>query len=168
MSNRNGSQPDAVLHYFDNLQTAAVVTRAQRLRTSRSDLQDIVSKGASLKAIEQPIDTSTAAGKAFLNMLGVFAEFETNLRRERQLEGSPQRRPGRLQGAAGNNQRRRRSAPVREEGLGPTAIAKGLGIGPASVYRLLGPRLFAHVPSNSTRDSPTGQPCRQPAEEGEN
>jgi hypothetical protein len=32
-------------------------------------------------------DTSTAAGKCFLDMLGVFAEFETNLRRERQLEG---------------------------------------------------------------------------------
>jgi Resolvase, N terminal domain len=31
--------------------------------------------------------TSTAAGKCFLDMLGVFAEFETNLRRERQLDG---------------------------------------------------------------------------------
>jgi DNA invertase Pin-like site-specific DNA recombinase len=41
-------------------------------------------KGASLKATEQPIDTSTAAGKCFLDMLGVFAEFERNLRRERQ------------------------------------------------------------------------------------
>jgi DNA invertase Pin-like site-specific DNA recombinase len=40
-----------------------------------------------LKATEQPIDTSTPAGKAFLDMLGVFAEFETNLRRERQMEG---------------------------------------------------------------------------------
>jgi DNA invertase Pin-like site-specific DNA recombinase len=29
----------------------------------------------------------TAAGKCFLDMLGVFAEFDTNLRRERQLEG---------------------------------------------------------------------------------
>jgi DNA invertase Pin-like site-specific DNA recombinase len=38
-------------------------------------------------ATEQPIDTSTAAGKCFLDMLAVFAEFETNLRRERQLEG---------------------------------------------------------------------------------
>jgi DNA invertase Pin-like site-specific DNA recombinase len=37
-----------------------------------------------LKATEQPIDTSTAAGKCFLDMLGVFAEFETNLRKERQ------------------------------------------------------------------------------------
>ena len=45
------------------------------------------SKGATLRATEQPIDTSTAAGKCFLDMLGVFAEFETNLRRERQLEG---------------------------------------------------------------------------------
>ena len=40
-----------------------------------------------LKATEQPVDTGTAAGKAFLDMLGVFAEFETNLRRDRQLEG---------------------------------------------------------------------------------
>ena len=31
--------------------------------------------------------TPRRAGKAFLDMLGVFAEFETNLRRERQLEG---------------------------------------------------------------------------------
>jgi Resolvase, N terminal domain len=33
------------------------------------------------------VQTSTAAGKAFLDMLGVFAELETNLRKERQLEG---------------------------------------------------------------------------------
>jgi DNA invertase Pin-like site-specific DNA recombinase len=39
-----------------------------------------------------PCSTITAAGKAFLEMLGVFAEFETNLRKERQLEGRRQRR----------------------------------------------------------------------------
>ena len=67
------------------------VTRIDRLARSIGDLQDIVralrEKGATLKATEQPIDTSTAAGKCFLDMLGVFAEFETNLRRERQMEG---------------------------------------------------------------------------------
>ena len=67
------------------------VTRIDRLARSIGDLQDIVrelrAKGVALKATEQPIDTTTAAGKAFLDMLGVFAEFETNLRRERQLEG---------------------------------------------------------------------------------
>jgi DNA invertase Pin-like site-specific DNA recombinase len=68
-----------------------VVTRIDRLARSLRDLQNIVhdlrKRGVTLKATEQPIDTSTAAGKRFLDMLGVFAEFETNLRRERQLEG---------------------------------------------------------------------------------
>ena len=68
-----------------------MVTRIDRLARSIGDLQDIVravnAKGATLKATEQPIDTGSAAGKCFLDMLGVFAEFETNLRKERQLEG---------------------------------------------------------------------------------
>ena len=68
-----------------------MVTRIDRLARSIGDLQDIVralkAKGVALKATEQPIDTGTAAGKAFLDMLGVFAEFETNLRKERQMEG---------------------------------------------------------------------------------
>jgi len=67
-----------------------MVTRIDRLARSTGDLQRIVravkARGASLKATEGPIDTSTAAGKCFLDMLGVFAEFETNLRRARQLE----------------------------------------------------------------------------------
>lgn len=68
-----------------------MVTRIDRLARSTGDLQDIVrtlkAKGVALRATEQPIDTATASGKAFLDMLGVFAEFETNLRRERQMEG---------------------------------------------------------------------------------
>ena len=58
-----------------------MVTRIDWLARSVGDLQDIVraikAKVASLQATEQPIDTSTAAGKCFLDMLGVFAEFET-------------------------------------------------------------------------------------------
>ena len=68
-----------------------LVTRIDRLARSLYDLEGIVreiaSKGATLRATEQPIDTSTSAGKAFLQMLGVFAEFETSIRKERQLEG---------------------------------------------------------------------------------
>jgi len=44
-------------------------------------------KGVGLKATEQPVGTSSAAGKAFLQILGVFAELKTNLRRSLQLEG---------------------------------------------------------------------------------
>jgi DNA invertase Pin-like site-specific DNA recombinase len=66
------------------------VTRVDRIARSIADLQDILrvlkAKGASLKATEQPIDTSTPLGKCMLDLLGVFAELETNLRRERQME----------------------------------------------------------------------------------
>jgi len=94
-------------------------------------------RGAALKATEQPIDTSTAAGKCFLDMLGVFAEFETNLRRERQLEGIANAK------ARGVYKGRRASIDpakikqMKAEGLGPSAIAKALKIGRASVYRAL-------------------------------
>ncbi len=68
-----------------------MVTRVDRPARSIKDLQDIVyalnQQGVTLRATEQPVDTRSAAGKAFLDMLGVFAEFETNLRRERQMEG---------------------------------------------------------------------------------
>jgi DNA invertase Pin-like site-specific DNA recombinase len=120
-----------------------LVTRVDRLARSIGDLQDIVravkAKGAALRATEQPIDTSTAAGKAFLDMLGVFAEFETNLRRERQLEGIAKAKlAGVYQGRPATVDRARVAA-LRAEGLGATAIAKRLGIGRASVYRALQP-----------------------------
>jgi DNA invertase Pin-like site-specific DNA recombinase len=116
-----------------------VVTRIDRLARSIGDLQDIVrtlkEKGVALRALEQPIDTSTAAGKCFLDMLGVFAEFETNLRKERQLEGIAKAK------AAGVYKGRKPSIPVdevkalRSAGKGATEIAEELGISRKSVYR---------------------------------
>jgi DNA invertase Pin-like site-specific DNA recombinase len=118
-----------------------MVTRIDRLARSIGDLQDIVrelkAKGAILRATEQPIDTSSAAGKAFLDMLGVFAEFETNLRRERQMEGIAaaklrgvyKGRPPSIDAA--------KIAALKAEGLGATEIAKRLKVGRASVYRVL-------------------------------
>lgn len=118
-----------------------VVTRIDRLARSIGDLQDIMralkARGASLRATEQPIDTSTAAGKCFLDMLGVFAEFETNLRRERQMEGIAKAK------AAGVYKGRRPTIDpaevlrLKKEGLGSSRIAKQLKIGRASVYRVL-------------------------------
>ncbi|EAU6194956.1 hypothetical protein YY36_004796 [Salmonella enterica subsp. diarizonae] len=56
-----------------------MVTRVDRLARSIRDLQDTVyslnQRGITLRATEQPVDTRSAAGKAFLDMLGVFAEF---------------------------------------------------------------------------------------------
>ena len=121
-----------------------IVTRIDRLARSIGDLQDIVravkAKGASLKATEQPIDTTSAAGKAFLDMLGVFAEFESNLRKERQAEGIAKAK------AAGVYKGRPPSIDVmkvrdlKKKGLGASEIAKALKIGRASVYRALDAR----------------------------
>ena len=118
-----------------------MVTRIDRLARSIGDLQDIVrtvkARGASLKAREQPIDTSTAAGKCFLDMLGVFAEFETNLRRERQLEGIARAKAeGVYQGRPASIDASKVRA-MKAEGMGATEIAKALRIGRASVYRAL-------------------------------
>ncbi|HEY1979308.1 MAG TPA: recombinase family protein [Xanthobacteraceae bacterium] len=116
------------------------VTRIDRLARSIGDLQDIVrelrAKGATLRATEQPIDTSTAAGKAFLDMLGVFAEFETNLRRERQMEGIAAAKAKGVYKGRKPSIKPEAVAALKAEGLGATEIAKRLGIGRASVYRL--------------------------------
>jgi DNA invertase Pin-like site-specific DNA recombinase len=119
-----------------------MVTRIDRLARSIGDLQDIVravkAKGASLKATEQPIDTSTAAGKCFLDMLGVFAEFETNLRKERQLEGiAKAKEAGVYKGRPATIDPAEVLRLKNDQGLGPTEIAARLKIGRASVYRAL-------------------------------
>src|ERR1700676_1316591 len=139
-STQGRAEPRTVLDFIGK-GDVLLVTRVDRLARSIGDLQDIVrtlkAKGASLRATEQPIDTSTAAGKCFLDMLGVFAEFETNLRRERQLEGIAKAK------AAGVYKGRPASidaTKVREmkaEGMGASEIAKALKIGRASVYRVL-------------------------------
>ncbi|EAW2474459.1 recombinase family protein [Salmonella enterica subsp. enterica serovar Muenchen] len=141
-SSRNGRSELQLLLDFLRSGDTLIVTRIDRLARSIRDLQDIVyalnQKGVTLKTTEQPVDTRTAAGKAFLDMLGVFAEFETNLRRERQLEG--------IAAAKARGVYRGRKASIDpaevhrlyvDEKMGATAIARKLGIGRASVYRAL-------------------------------
>ncbi len=116
-----------------------VVTRIDRLARSMKDLQVIVAKlrerGANIAATEQPVDTSTAAGKAFFDMLGVFAEFETNLRRERQAEGiAAAKRRGAYRGRPPTidmEEIRTRIAEVQS----PTKIAREIGISRGTVYK---------------------------------
>jgi len=118
-----------------------VVTRIDRLARNVRDLQNIVhtlsEKGVSLKATEQPIDTSSAAGKCFLDMLAVFSSFETALRAERQAEGIKRAKArgvyrGRKQSIDGTKVKE-----LKASGLGASQIVKELGISRASVYRYL-------------------------------
>lgn len=119
-----------------------VVTRVDRLARSIRDLQNIVydldKKGVVISATEQPINTKTSAGKCFLDMLGVFGEFETNLRKERQMEGiAKAKEKGVYKGRKPSVDVEKVKA-LRDSGLGGSAIAKEMGIGRASVYRALG------------------------------
>jgi DNA invertase Pin-like site-specific DNA recombinase len=94
-------------------------------------------RGVALKATEQPIDTSTAAGKCFLDMLGVFAEFETAIRRERQLEGVKRAKAEGAYRGRKPSIDRRKLAHLKAQGLGATEIARAMGVDRASVYRIL-------------------------------
>ena len=100
--------------------------------TGRPELQtilDFIHPGETL------VVTSTAAGKAFFDMLGVFAEFETNLRRKRQGEGI----------AAAKQRGAYRGRPPRIDlqaiqhrlamGLSPTQIARERGVSRGTVYK---------------------------------
>lgn len=116
-------------------------TKIDRIARSVADLQSIVaglrSKGVRLQVLDQPIDTDSAAGKCFLDMLGVFAEFENSLRRERQMAGIRKaqqegRYSGRPRKIDGDEVQR-----LKASGLGATEIAEKLGISRPSVYRYL-------------------------------
>ena len=118
-----------------------VITRTDRIARSVLDLQLIVKelteKGVSLTATEQPISTKDATSKCFLDMLSVFAEFETNIRKERQMEGIAK---AKLKGVYKGGKSKisiEEIKKLKEEGLGATAIARKLNIHRDSVYRLL-------------------------------
>ncbi len=119
-----------------------VVTRLDRLARSMIDLRQIadrlVAKGVHFRALQQgAVDTSSSNGRLMLNMLGAFAEFEADLRKERQREGIERAKE---EGVYKGRQPRVPVAEVKRlhsEGVGPSEIARRLRIGRASVYRAL-------------------------------
>jgi DNA invertase Pin-like site-specific DNA recombinase len=69
-----------------------VVCRLDRLARSMTDLRQIVdqldAKGVAFRCLQQgAIDTTRSEGRLLLNILASFAEFETDIRRERQMDG---------------------------------------------------------------------------------
>ena len=116
-----------------------VVTRIDRLARSMKDLLGIGAKlrerGANIAATEQPVDASTAAGMAVFDMLGVFAEFEANLRRERQAEGIvAARRRGVYRGRPPTIDMDEIRARI-ADGQSPTRSPREMGISRGTVYK---------------------------------
>ena len=69
-------------------------------------------------------------------MLGVFAEFETNLRRERQMEGIAKAKARGIYAGRKSSVKREDVVRLLEEGIGPSAVARQLKISRTSVWRL--------------------------------
>lgn len=120
-----------------------VVTKLDRLARSVPDLWAIIgrlqAKGAALRIENLNLDTSTATGKLMLSVLGGVAAFEREMMLERQREGiAKAKAEGKYTGRkptarAKSDEVRRLSA----EGVKLSEIARRLGIGKASVHRIL-------------------------------
>jgi DNA invertase Pin-like site-specific DNA recombinase len=140
------AQLEAALDFVREGDTLAV-TKLDRLARSVADLLGIVArlerKGVALRVLAmggQPVDTGTATGKLMLTMLGAVAEFERGLMLERQREGIAKAKgEGRYRGRVPTAQRQADAVrKLRADGVKPAEIARQVGIGRASVYRILG------------------------------
>ncbi|MFL5044139.1 MAG: recombinase family protein [Xanthobacteraceae bacterium] len=116
-----------------------------RLGRSLQDLLGVLSeihaKGVDLYLHQQGLDTSTPAGKALFQMLGVFAEFERTMIRERVLSGLARARQdsvtlgrARLEGSDAAKVEAIRA--MRAQGFGILRIARQFGVGVGTVMRL--------------------------------
>lgn len=120
-----------------------VVTKIDRLARSTRNLLDIVerlnAKSVTLRILAMNLDTSTPTGKLMLGVLGSVAQFEREMMLERQREGiAKAMTAGKYKGrkpTAMNQADRIRE--LRAEDLSMARIAKQLGIGVASVHRVL-------------------------------
>ena len=119
-----------------------IVTRLDRLARSVGDLhrimQRLTEEGVEFRCLQQGgVDTSSSTGKLTLAILGAVAEFENDIRRERQRDGIDRAK------AAGVYKGRPASVDaasvrrMKEGGAGATEIARHLGISRATVYRAL-------------------------------
>ena len=118
-----------------------VVVKLDRLGRSTRDVLNLVheleAKGAALTVLEPAFSTKDATGSILVMVLGMVAEMERRFIRERQQVGIEEAKK------AGVYKGRKPSVPLaqvramRDEGHGPSVIAKSLGISRMSVHRVL-------------------------------
>ena len=138
---RNGrDQLDLALKVLSKGDTL-VVTRLDRLGRSLRDLANIAHEielsGAHLRVVEQSVDTATSAGRAFFGMLAVFAQFEIDVRRDRQAEGIARaKKAGVYTGGKPRIDRQAILSQLRT-GDGPASVARAFGVSRMSVYRIM-------------------------------
>ena len=121
-----------------------VVTKLDRLARSMAHLMQIIAeleaKGVSLRILGLGVDTATPTGKLILTVMGGIAQFEREIMLERQREGiAKAKAEGKFKGRKPTARAKSDDIKaLRSAGIMPTEIAKRLGIGRQSVYRILG------------------------------
>ncbi|MDH0241245.1 recombinase family protein [Aeromonas caviae] len=118
-----------------------VITKLDRLGRSLADLLDITkqleAKSVTLRVLDQNLETKTAQGKLMFSMLGAFAEFETALRKERQMEGiAKAKAEGKYTGRPKSIDEDAIKATLLEGGKSLREIAVLHGVSRATVHRL--------------------------------
>lgn len=140
----NRPQFQACLEFLRDGDTL-VICRLDRMARSVLDLAKIADvlkrKGVTLKVLDQSIDTSTSEGKLMFSLLGAFAEFECDIRAERQSDGIAKAKSagvtfGRKK-ALTDEQIKRVQFLRNEEKLSVPDIADRFNCGVATIYRSL-------------------------------
>ncbi len=99
-------------------------------------------KRVGLRILNLNLDSTTATGKLMLNLMVSIAQFEREMMLERQREGiAKAKRNGKYKGRKATARAKSEDiVKLSASGVGPTEIATRLGIGRASVYRVLAMR----------------------------
>lgn len=135
-------QLEAMLDWVRDGDTLTV-TKPDRLARSTADLlaiaQRLEEKGVALRILSMNVDTATPTGKLMLTILGGIAAFERDLMLERQREGiAKAKAEGKYRGRSPTARAKAEEVKqLKAEGLTGDAIAEKLGIGRASVFRIL-------------------------------
>ncbi|MBO8087797.1 MAG: recombinase family protein [Marichromatium sp.] len=120
-----------------------VCTKLDRLARSVPHLveiqQRLEARGVSLRILGMDLDTGSAQGRLMVSILGSIAQFEREIMLERQREGiAKAKAEGKYKGRQPTAQAKAEEAlALREAGVGASEIARRLGIGRSSVYRIL-------------------------------
>ncbi len=167
-------QWDACLDYL-RAGDVLVTVRLDRIGRSLSNLIDVMNglgeRGIDLKVLDQPVDTTTPAGRLIFAMLGAVAEFERDLIRERTMDGLATARARGRQGgrkvklSPGQVAHARQLYDARQHTV--QQIADLLGVDRRTIYRSLqrqqqSPDVGAARQAPAAVDRAGGMPARQP------
>jgi len=131
---------DATRRQFDVVAAWSVDRLGRSLQDLVTSLGELHTLGVDLYLHQQAIDTTTPAGKALFQMMGVFAEFERAIIRERVNAGLARAKATgvKLGRKPVGSETERRIRELRATGMGILKIARELGVGTSVVQRVVG------------------------------